>query len=172
LLYHCYNGCTNEPQCKVIRTLPVLCKRIKTVLIQRTNANADMMLTGPIRNSDICYTRVHLLLTAQVRFLRHYYQQTEPESCPHSAQRAGQSPQQNKHNNNRRTSNDKSPDELLQIHFEILQPDYCAVKRPPPPAFYSLCEERLMLNKSETELSGFELSFTQFRIADPDGRAV
>jgi hypothetical protein len=95
------------------------------------------MLTGPIRNSDICYTCVHLFLTVQATFLWYYYQQTEPESCPHSAQRAGQSPQQDKHNNNRKTSNDKSPDELFQIHFEICLTYglLCGEASPPPPLF-------------------------------------
>ena len=133
-----------------------------------------MTHTGPARNSDICYTRVHLFLRGPIQVLWYYYQQTKPEICLHSAQRAGQSPQQNKHNNNRRTSNDKSPDELLQNHFEICLTTglLCGEASPPLPQFYFLCEERLMLQKSDTELSEFELPFVQFRITNPGGRAV
>jgi hypothetical protein len=128
-----------------------------------------MILTGPIRNSDICYTCVHLFLTVQATFLWYYYQQTEPEICPHSAQRAGQSPQHSSTITTERRAMTSHPMNCFKsISKSVLQLDYCAVKRPPPPLYF-LCQERLMLNKSDTELNGFELSFIKFRIADHGG---
>jgi hypothetical protein len=93
-----------------------------------------MMLTGPIRNSDICYTRVHLFLKAQVRFfgiiinkrnqkVAYILRNVQDKALDKTSTITTEGQAMTSHPMNY----------FKTISKSVLQPDYCAVKRPPPP---------------------------------------